>query len=412
MLVVRTLKGNSCVALARQRASWYTCTHVCALARPFRRAYHAVKSESAAPELDRKDTDTRKLDFGTTSGVQKALERKASRSNTANVKVLDCLPLTSYTGLLSSAGKARNPGSLNTVLESYSEQPADDRIPLHGGLPHPDAFPIAQLSVKLKSGASLTIDKADLASQNVQYLGLPQLQEWTQEHVSLQHKPPGPFQVLISNGSNHAIEIMTDLLLERGDSILVEEYTYFYMVDSVLPVKGYHAVPLKMDNQGICPRYLRKVLEERAVTGQVPRVLYTVPTGQNPTGIVTPLGRKREVYGLCQEFGITIIEDDAYYYLQYPSLQGAVPGLQQLVPSYLSIDTDSRVVRLDSWSKVLAPGLRLGWVTGHPDVVDLMGLALHASLNGPPGISQPQPRHWLIWQSGRGHRLACSSGSN
>ncbi len=167
MLVVRTLKGSSSFAVARQRASWYTCTRVCARARPFKRAYNAVKSESA--ELDRNDTDTRK-DIGTTSGVQKALERKANRSNTPNVKVLDCLPITSYTGLLSSAGKARNPGGLNTVLESYSEQPADARIPLHGGLPHPDAFPISQLSVKLKSGASLTIDKVDLASQNVQYL--------------------------------------------------------------------------------------------------------------------------------------------------------------------------------------------------------------------------------------------------
>ena len=65
-----------------------------------------------------------------------------------------------------------------------------------------------------------------------------------------------------------------------------------------------------------------------------------------------------------------------------------MPGLEGLIPSYLSIDTDSRVVRLDSWSKVLAPGLRLGWVTAHPEVVDLMALALHASLNGPPGVSQ------------------------
>lgn len=67
---------------------------------------------------------------------------------------------------------------------------------------------------------------------------------------------------------------------------------------------------------------------------------------------------------------------------------GEVPGLEGLTPSYLSIDTHSRVVRLDSWSKVLAPGLRLGWVTAHPDMVDLMALALHASLNGPPGVSQ------------------------
>lgn len=68
-----------------------------------------------------------------------------------------------------------------------------------------------------------------------------------------------------------------------------------------------------------------------------------------------------------------------------------MPGLGALVPSYLSIDTDSRVVRLDTWSKVLAPGLRLGWVTAHPDMVDLMALALHASLNGPPGLSQVFP---------------------
>lgn len=54
------------------------------------------------------------------------------------------------------------------------------------------------------------------------------------------------------------------------------------------------------------------------------------------------------------------------------------------------MDADGRVVRLDSWSKVLAPGLRLGWVTAHPDVLNLMALALHASLNGPPGISQVQ----------------------
>lgn len=64
---------------------------------------------------------------------------------------------------------------------------------------------------------------------------------------------------------------------------------------------------------------------------------------------------------------------------------GEVPGLEGLTPSYLSIDTDSRVVRLDSWSKVLAPGLRLGWVSAHPEIVDLMALALHASPERAPG---------------------------
>ncbi len=170
MLVVRTFKGSPRVAIARQRACCYTCTRVCARAGPARRAYTAVKSESAAPELDRRDTDIRKLDVSTTSGVQNALERKSSRLNTPNIKILDCLPSTNYTELLSSSGKARNPGGLNTVLDNYSQQPADDRIPLHGGLPHPDAFPFSQLSVQLKSNATLTIDQVDLASKNMQYL--------------------------------------------------------------------------------------------------------------------------------------------------------------------------------------------------------------------------------------------------
>lgn len=111
------------------------------------------------------------------------------------------------------------------------------------------------------------------------------------------------------------VQIITDLLLERGDSILCEEFTYFYMVDSVLPTKGYKAIPMKMDTNGICPQSLRQVLpfvnhliylcylsytcsvkferltaytlqtlRDRAAMGQLPKALYTVPCGHNPTG--------------------------------------------------------------------------------------------------------------------------------
>ena len=118
--------------------------------------------------------------------------------------------------------------------------------------------------------------------------------------------------------------MVTDLLLERGDSLLCESFTYFYLVDSVLPIKGYNAIAMDLDSQGICPMKLRQVisilnlpgpatynfylftvhnssstrkqpdapclqvLQNKALTGKVPKVLYTVPTGHNPTGQPLP----------------------------------------------------------------------------------------------------------------------------
>lgn len=122
----------------------------------------AVSSESAAPGLEgtrSNVTDAR------SNIVPNGLRRFPSRSDREDqglAAILKKLPTINYSALLSSAGKARSPGGLNTVLESYNEQPECDRIPLHGGLPHPSAFPFAQLTVKLTSGSTLTIDNPDL----------------------------------------------------------------------------------------------------------------------------------------------------------------------------------------------------------------------------------------------------------
>ena len=134
-----------------------------------RKRWHCntVSSESAAPELEgtrSKATDAR------SNVVPNGLKRFPSRSDREDhglAAILKRLPTTNYSALLSSAGKARSPGGLNTVLESYSEQPEHDRIPLHGGLPHPSAFPFAQLTVKLTSGSTLTIDNPDLVGMAV-----------------------------------------------------------------------------------------------------------------------------------------------------------------------------------------------------------------------------------------------------
>ena len=115
--------------------------------------------------------------------------------------------------------------------------------------------------------------------------------------------------------------------------------------------------------------------------------------GHNPTGGVLPLERRKQLYSICQKFDVVIIEDDPYWYLQYPSAERgeslsrglpvpqpkpvASPAkssgyefIDSLVPSYLSIDVDGRVVRLDTFSKTVAPGCRLGWITAQPKFIE------------------------------------------
>jgi DNA-binding transcriptional MocR family regulator len=138
--------------------------------------------------------------------------------------------------------------------------------------------------------------------------------------------------------------------------------------------------------------------------------------GQNPTSGLLSLQRRKEIYALCHQYDILIIEDDPYWYLQYPTanqLSVAARGtpvsanhpatpynynagqkssgytfLDSLVPSYLHIDTDGRVVRLDTFSKTVAPGCRLGWVTAQPEFIDRLLRITETSTQQPSGFVQ------------------------
>ncbi len=102
----------------------------------------------------------------------------------------------------------------------------------------------------------------------------------------------------------------------------------------------------------------------------LPKLLYINPTGGNPTGTVITGERRREVYGICREYDLLIVEDDPYYFIRYGDDGGAPP------PSFLSLDVDGRVVRIDSFSKTVGAGLRVGYATGPAELIDRMELHL------------------------------------
>lgn len=136
-------------------------------------------------------------------------------------------------------------------------------------------------------------------------------------------------------------------------------------------------------------------------------------TGQNPTGGTLSIERRREIYALCQKYDVVIIEDEPYWNLQFPSAyameacqsasqaepahnriynaNGRSSGyafLDSLVPSYLSIDTEGRVVRLDTFSKTVAPGSRLGWITAQPAVIERLARITEVTTQQPSGFVQ------------------------
>lgn len=150
-----------------------------------------------------------------------------------------------------------------------------------------------------------------------------------------------------------------------------------------------------MDADGLMPEDLESKLRQwDAANSPRPCALYVIPTGQNPTGVTQPAARRKAIHQVAERHDLIIIEDDPYYFLQLEperiatSALRPIEYLRKLPPSYLSLDTSGRVIRLDTVSKILAPGLRLGWITGSSQLVAKFLNHTEFSTTSPSGPSQ------------------------
>jgi aromatic amino acid aminotransferase I / 2-aminoadipate transaminase len=191
------------------------------------------------------------------------------------------------------------------------------------------------------------------------------------------------------------------MFTERGDYILSEEYTFATAVETALPM-GVKVAGVKMDAEGLLPDSLDEMItnwDEKARGAKVPWLLYTVPSGQNPTGATQGTQRRKDIYKVCQKHDLYILEDEPYYFLQMQPYTGPntppvpLPSsheafIKALIPSYLSMDVDGRVLRLDSFSKVISPGTRVGWITGSEQIVERFVRHHEVSTQNPSGMAQ------------------------
>lgn len=256
--------------------------------------------------------------------------------------------------------------------------------------------------------------------------GPPALPLFLREYVQKVFRPAyADWDVLINCGNTDGWGKIVFMLMERNDAILVEEWTYPGAENSYIPL-NIENVPLKMDGEGVIPEYMDEVLanwDEEKRGKRRPRVFYTVSVGQNPTGATMSTERKQKVYDVCQKYDVIICEDEPYCTLYTgrwipQSKQSSISALEQrqidaetkegkegeeawlaaMPASYLHLDTEGRVIRMDTFSKTSCPGSRLGWITTSPIFIERLQRATEASTQAPSGfvtaLTTTMLSHW------------------
>ncbi|KAF7544203.1 hypothetical protein G7046_g9833 [Stylonectria norvegica] len=300
-------------------------------------------------------------------------------------------------------------------------------ISLGGGLPSSEVFPFAELQMKvpvapnfsekatLESGQLVKIGKYDVRDRDGTYdlsialnygqaTGSAQMMRFLTEHTEIVCKPPyADWQVCQTIGSTGALEEALRMFCDkdRKDSILTEAFSFSTALETVAPL-GVKAYGVEIDDQGLIPESMNEMLsnwDAEARGSRKPHLLYTVPSGQNPTGATQGAERRKALYRVAQKHDLYIIEDEPYYFIQMQPYTGrnqpAVPPpknvaefVDSLIPTWLSLDVDGRVMRMDSFSKVLVPGSRLGWITASAQIVERYIRHAEVASQGPSGFSQ------------------------
>ncbi|KAI8344715.1 pyridoxal phosphate-dependent transferase [Chlamydoabsidia padenii] len=282
-----------------------------------------------------------------------------------------------YSYFISEHSKARNPSSIRALMPYMNRK---DIISLGAGQPNPATFPFAAMTITLKNGDVMEMDP-ELFQRCLSYdatAGLQQLQDWLKELQRIEHHPSVDFDLAIGSGSQDLLTKGLEMMINPGDYVLVEDPAYTGAL-AFLESQHCNVVGTKTDQGGMIPQAFEDLLATWPSDKPRPKVLYCHPTAGNPTGISISEDRKRQIYAICQKYNLMILEDDAYYYLQFGNKR---------IPSYFSMDVDGRVLRCDSMSKILSSGLRLGWVTGPKVLIERMNMHTMVTNLQPSGIPQ------------------------
>ncbi len=248
-------------------------------------------------------------------------------------------------------------------------------VSLAGGMPFVSALPLDAVSGTI---ARLVTDRGAAALQYGSGQGEPRLREQIAgELMPLVGVATHPDDVVVTVGSQQALDLVTRVFCDPGDVVLAEAPSYVGAL-SVFAAYQVDVVHVPMDDEGLDPSALRATLDRLAAEGRRAKLLYTIPSFHNPAGVTQGSARRAEVLAACVAAGVLVLEDDPYGLL----------GFDGVVPRALRADSEEGVVYLGSFSKTFAPGLRVGWAVAPHGVREKLVLAAEASVLCPSEFAQ------------------------
>ncbi|MDR6981167.1 2-aminoadipate transaminase [Streptomyces sp. 3330] len=286
-------------------------------------------------------------------------------------------PVAGPASLPSPAARVRSIGG-SPVRDILAVTARPEVINFAGGLPAPELFDRAGVAAAFRHALEET------PSQALQYAtteGEPSLRERLAARTAARGLPTTADDLLVTTGSQQALSLLATALVDPGDTVLVEAPCYLAALQ-VFGLAGARIVAVPGDADGPDPEALADlVVRER------PKLLYTVPTFQNPTGRTLPTERRAAVAGVAARHGLWIVEDDPYGELRYDGER--VPWIAA------HPDARDRTILLGSFSKVMAPGLRLGWLRAPDEVRRACVVAKQAADLHTPTVNQLAAARYL-----------------
>ena len=338
----------------------------------------------------------------TSSSSSQSQRRLSTTSKTTSTTII-----SDYTPYLSEVSLARQPSAIRKLMPLTKQL---GMVSLGGGMPNPTLFPFQSFEMTIEMPQQSTIPsetngndnnnykkklilEGDELQEALQYSPTPGLPRLRQQLMELQRRNHGSkgdnacWDVTVTCGSQDGLCKAFEMLLnpQRDDTLFLENPTYSGALAFLHPF-GVKLTPVATDEYGMIPEALTDALELESSSRKQSRhrrrrrkVLYTIPTAQNPSGSTLPNSRREHIYQIAQRHDMIILEDDPYYFLH--------PNRSNLT-SFLQLDIDGRVIRFDSLSKLISSGIRIGWATANSKLLERFNYHIQATNLHNSGISQ------------------------
>ncbi len=265
---------------------------------------------------------------------------------------------TNWEEVIADRMKEAKPSAIREILKVAQDPTV---ISFAGGLPAPELFPIREFR---EACEYVLTNSGQQALQYGPTEGYRPLKEWIAETVMKYGVPAVPENILLTNGSQQALDLVGKVFLNEGDAIITDEPTYLGAIQAWNPYRPkYITVPL--DKQGTRVDKVEEVLKEHKDV----KFIYVLPNFHNPAGTTLPLERREKLVEIAAKYGIFIIEDDPYGELRYEG---------EDLPPLISLHKEN-VIYLSTFSKTLAPGVRLGWIIASEQVIQKLVIAKQGS---------------------------------